>query len=325
MRRIDLNLFRVFEAVMQHRSVRGASQELGVTASAVSHALSRLRQTLGDELFVSGEAGMEPTRRALDLAPGIRDGLGKIDGAVSSKPFVPSEDLRTFRVAATDYVSVTILPHMVALLATLAPQIDLRVFPLSRTDVIRHLDDGRIDLVMGWFGDLPDRMRRATIAVEREAVVVRAGHPLTEGPVTMKRLFAFPHIVVELTGTEDGAVDGFLDDRGVLRRVWIERLLIDMTDEDQGLVGRVAVSVPYYAAVPPMVRATDMVATLPRSLARLAAEQGAVVMLDLPYEPLAVPIEMVWHQRADRDTGLQWLVSELASALQDERSEPHSR
>jgi DNA-binding transcriptional LysR family regulator len=72
-RRIDLNLFRVFEAILQHRSVTGASRQLGLTPSAVSHALSRLRQTRGDELFVSGDAGMEPTPRALQLAPGIRD------------------------------------------------------------------------------------------------------------------------------------------------------------------------------------------------------------------------------------------------------------
>ncbi len=300
---------------MQHRSVSGASQELGVTASAVSHALSRLRQALGDELFIPGESGMEPTARALELAPNIRDELERIDGAVSFKPFVPTESLRTFRIAATDYAAVTILPRLVGRLAETAPQIDLRVFPFSRTDVVRHLDDGRIDFVMGWFGDLPDRMRRATIMMEKEAMVVRTGHPLTAGPVTKERLFGFPHIVVELTGTEETAADGFFDDRGVFRRVWIERLLIE-GDGDQGLVGRVAVSVPHYAAVPPMLCATDMVATLPGRLARAAVQQGSLVMLDLPYEPLAVPIEALWHHRTERDAGAQWLLGELISVMQ---------
>ncbi len=315
MRRIDLNLFRVFEAVLQHRSIKGASQELCVTASAVSHALSRLRQALGDELFVPGETGMEPTARALELAPGIRDGLGQIDVAISAKPFVPSEAVRTIRIAATDYAAITILPHLVARLARVAPQINLRVFPFSRTDVVRHLDESRIDLIVGWFDTLPDRMCRTKVLVEREAMVVRAEHPLTEGAVTTERLFAYPHIVVELTGSEEMIVDGFLDDRGVWRRVWIERMLIDMSDTEKGLVGRVAVSVPHYAAVPPMLRLTDMVATLPLSLARLAVEHGALTMLNLPYEPLAVPIEVVWHRRAEADIGLQWLVSELINAL----------
>ncbi len=315
MRRIDLNLFRVFEAVMRHRSVAGAGRELGVTASAVSHALSRLRQALADELFVPGESGMQPTARALELAPVIRDGLGRIDVALVARAFVPSAALRTFRLAATDYVGVTILPRMVSRIARVAPQIDLSVFPFSRMDAIRTLDDGRLDFVVGWFGALPERMRRATIMVEREAVAVRAGHPLTQGKLTRERLFAFPHIVVDLTGTEGQATDGFLDERGVWRRTWIERLLIEMGDGEPGLVGRVAVSVPHYAAVPPVLRVTDLVGTLPRSLALLAVEQGGLVMLDLPYEPLAVPIELVWHQRVEPDAGVQWLITELIDEM----------
>jgi DNA-binding transcriptional LysR family regulator len=99
--RIDLNLFRVFEAIMQHRSVTAASRQLGVRPSAVSHALARLRHALADDLFVSGEAGMEPTPRALRLAPEIRDGLGRIGLAVGSGPFVPAEALlRPCRVAS---------------------------------------------------------------------------------------------------------------------------------------------------------------------------------------------------------------------------------
>ncbi len=181
MRRIDLNLFRVFEAVLQHRSVSGASRELGVTASAVSHALSRLRMAMGDDLFVLGDTGMKPTARALELAPAIRDGLGRIEVAVSSKPFVPEQSQRTFRIASSDHTAVIVLPHVIGRLAKTAPEINFRIFPFNRLDVVRHLDDGRVDMVLGWFGDLPDRMRRATAMSASEAIVVRAGHPLTEG------------------------------------------------------------------------------------------------------------------------------------------------
>ncbi len=315
MRRIDLNLFRVFEAVMRHRSASGASRELGITASAVSHALSRLRQALGDELFVPGDTGMEPTPRALELAPDIRNGLGRIDRAVDARPFVPAEAVRSFSIAATDYIAVTVLPHIVGRLARVAPSIDLRVFPFNRVDAIRHLDGGRLDFAISWFAELPERMRRRTVIVEREAIVVRVGHPLTQGAVTKQRLFDFPHIVVELTGTEEQAEDGFLDDRGVWRRTWIERLLIEADGDAQGPVGRVAVCVPHYAAVPPMLCATDMVATLPHSLARRAVAQDALAMVELPYEPLAVPVEIVWHQRTDGDAGAQWLAAELVDSM----------
>lgn len=302
---------------MLHRSVSSASHELGVTPSAVSHALSRLRQELADELFIPGEGGMEPTVRAIQLAPSIRDGLTKIDDAIGAKPFVPSDAVRTFRIAATEYSAVTVITPLVARMAKATPQIRLRVFPYSRLDVVRHLDDGRIDLVTGWFGEVPDRMRRATIRVDREAVIVRPKHPLTEGQVTKERLLAFPYVVVEMTGSEEPPTDGFLDERRLQRRVWIERLLIHESDDSEELGRRMAVTVPYYAAVPHMLQTTDMVATLPLSLASLAAKQGMVAILDLPYEPLEVQFEAVWHQRAERDASLQWLIGEMIDAARE--------
>lgn len=314
-RKIDLNLFHVFEAVMQHRSVSEAGRQLGVTASAISHALSRLRLALDDDLFVPGDGGMQPTPRALELAPSIRDGLDRIATAIDAKAFEPDVSSRTFRIAASENISVTILPYLVKRIAQVAPGIDLRIFPSNRLDVVRELDDGRLDLALGWFSDLPERMRRRTVVTEAEAIVVRAGHPLTKGPVTMDRLFAFPHVVVEFSGSEEEPVDGFLQDRGVSRRIWIERLLLEMSDDDRGLIGRAAVSVPYFSAVPPLLRGTDMVATLPRRLALQAAERGGFTVLDLPYDPLVVDIEVIWHQRTDRDPGTRWLIGELADVM----------
>jgi DNA-binding transcriptional LysR family regulator len=314
LKKLDLNLFKVFEAVLRQRSVNGAAREMNVTPSAISHALSRLRAAIGDELFVSGDSGMEPTPRARELAPAVREGLDRISLAVTAKPFVASESVRTFRIAATDYVSITMLPPLVALMTRQAPHVNLSIFPNSRLDVIRELDEGHIDFVIGWFRDLPDRMRRTTIATDTETIVVRAGHPLTEGPVTKDRLLAFPHIVVELTGSEADPVDGFLDDRGVLRRVWIERLLME-TSGDDGQIGRVAISVPQSSVVGPMLLVSDMVATLPRRFAQIAAAQGTLALLDLPYEPLTVPVEAVWHHRSDRDPGILWLIGLLTQAL----------
>jgi DNA-binding transcriptional LysR family regulator len=316
-RMVDLNLFRVFDALMLQRSVREASQLLSVSPSAVSHALNRLRETIGDDLFIPGESGMEPTRRALELATSVREGLESFAFALTVKPFVPMEAVRTFRIAASDHTSVIILPLLVKRLVESAPQVDLRVFPLNRPDVVRQLNRGEIDLVIGWFGELPDGMRRATLFREEEAIVVRTGHPLTQDKVTKEKLFEYSHVVVELTGTEQHKADGFMHDKGVAHRVWIERALLEFQDQNIDLVGRAAVCVPHFSAVPPLLQATDMVATLPRRLALWAATHFSLVLLDLPYTPKTVDIEMVCDQSADRDSGLQWLIAELAASMED--------
>lgn len=301
---------------MKYRSVTEAARVLGVTPSAISHALGRLRRALADELFIHGEAGMSPTPRALELAPSIRDGLGRIDSAIAARPFVAADSARTFRISASDYGVANVLVPFVAHLCRVAPQLELRVFPYNRVDVVRHLDEGRLDLVLGWFGELPPRIRRTFLLHDHEAVVVRRGHPLTEGPVSLERLLSFPYVVVEMTGSEDRVVDGFIDERGVWRRVWIDRLLIETNAKDEDLVGHVALSLPHYATVPDILAATDMVATLPARLARRGVEQGILAILDLPYEPLTVRFDAIWHERSDQDAGVRWLARALSEAVQ---------
>lgn len=169
----------------------------------------------------------------------------------------------------------------------------------------------RIDLVMGWFDEVPARMRQTLIRLDREALVVRPGHPLTTGAITKERLLDFPYVVVELTGSEEAPTDGFLDERNLRRRVWVERLLIDESGDSDEINRRMAVSVPYYAAVPPLLLRTDMVATFPLRLAQLTAQHGILDILDLPYEPPEVKLEAVWHRRGEKDPGLQWLIGEM--------------
>ena len=315
LRSLDLNLLHVFEAVMRHRSVSATARELGLTASAVSHALTRLRKALNDDLFVAGPSGMEPTPRALELAPRVSEGMRRLLDALDNRPFVPAESIRTFTIAATDYPTTAWLPFLVARLIGRAPHTALRAFPIGRMDTVRLLDEGRVDLILGWFEDVPDRLRRTTIVVEQEALIVRTGHPLTRGMLTKKALLQYPYVVVEITGSELQGAGGFIDDRGLMRRNWIERLLIE--SEEPGPPARVPVTVPTYAPVPQIVAMTDLVATMPRQLARQAVQAGNVVMLELPYEPLHVNIEAIWHQRSDRDQALAWLIAEFKAAIAD--------
>ena len=312
-RRVDMNLFRVFDTIMRHRSVAGASRELKVTPSAVSHSLARLRQLLDDPLFVQSDQGMAPTQRALELAPNINEGLRRFTEAVASSKLDPERSFRTFQIAMSDYAAIVLLPLIADRLSKLAPNVNLRIFPLSRQDLVDRLDSGRVDMAVGWFANLPKRMRSLPVILESETLVARVGHALTEGTATMERLFAFPHVVVELSGSGEPTADGFIDERGVERRLWIERILLEQTNKKNGLVGRVAISLPHYSAVAHLVSKSDMIATLPRSMAIQEVAAGRLCMIDLPadYEPIKVSISTVWHERGDRDSGQQWFAENV--------------
>ena len=317
LRMIDLNLFRVFDAMMLHRSVRKASQLLSVTPSAVSHALSRLRQSIGDELFIPTESGMQPTQRALQLASGVREGLEKLERALTRNDAVPAEALRTFRVGATNYPCMVVLPSLVKRLAKSAPQVDLRVLPSNHIELVQQLEKGRADLVIGSFTELPAGIRRRGLLREDEVITVRTGHPLTRGRMTKERLLDFPHVVVEPAGTRESATDGFSDEARNGKRFSVERALYEFQNGRIGPGGRATVCVPNFAAVAPFLQLSDMVAMLPRRLALWAAAHAPLALVDPPYRSITIEIEMLWVEGADQDEGLQWLLNELVESIGD--------
>lgn len=170
-------------------------------------------------------------------------------------------------------------------------------------------------MVVGWFTDLPERMSRALLWTDIECVIVSASHPLAGKRVSRHDLLDYPHVVVELTGSGEPADEGFLEERGVMRRVWVERLLLDTRGEDGAVIGRAAVSVPHYAAVIPMVASTDLIATLPTRYTDEAVKAGSVVRLPLPYEPVQGSLEAIWHHRNDDDRALRWVVEQARIAM----------
>lgn len=317
LRQLDLNLLNVFDAVMRYRSVTEAAQALALSPSAVSHALGRLRRALSDELFVRDDDGMTPTPRAVELAGGIRQGLSVLERTLDKGQFQPAQAIRTFRLAAGDYACAFLLPPLMRQLSRTAPHINLRVTPVNRTDIGRLLNTGAVDLVVGWFDALPPELRRRLLLREDGGLVVRAGHPLTEGPLTLDRVNTFDHVVVDLTAEEDARGDGFYEDRGLIRRVWMERLVLQSRGEAER-TARVALSLPHFSAVPFFLHGSDLVATLPGRLARWATADGSLVNLGPLIMPDTVDIELAWHSRAEKDAGLAWLIAEWIAAIQAE-------
>ena len=221
--RLDLNLLLVFDAVMRERSVLRAGRQLHLTQSAVSHALNRLRHSLGDELFVRDTGGVRPTPRALEVAGPVAEALDTIRRSLSPPAFDPARVRCALTVVASDYVAVVVLPLFIATLRQEAPGIDVQIFPIGRTDLAAQLDSWRLDLAVSWFDHVPSRLFRTQILEEDEVLVVAKGHRLATGELTMQRLLQVPHLVVEFTGLGEGGDTGVVDERGLKRRTRIER------------------------------------------------------------------------------------------------------
>jgi len=312
LRMIDLNLFRVFNAMMELRSVLKASQALSITPSAVSHALNRLRQSIGDELFVPSRFGMRPTQRALALASAVRAAYQMLELAVRGDSSAPVEMPRTLRIVATDYACVVVLPPLVKRLAKGAPNLELQVVSSNHIDAVRQLEEGQADLVIGSFSKLPESVRRKTLLREDEVIVVRARHPLTRSQLTKEKLSPFAHIVVQLIEENNNEAD-----RQGNYLVPVERALQEFQQAKISPTGRATVSVPDFAAIISFLQMSDMVAIVPRRLASWAAANAPLFMLDPPYPAVAIEIEMVWHQNADGDHTIRWLLNELVASVGD--------
>src|SRR5580704_3289086 len=192
---LDLNLPRVFDVLLEERSVTRAGARLGLTPSAVSHALSRLRYHLGDELFRRDAQGMKPTRRALEIGPSLHSALGQLQSALTPADFDPASSDHRFSVVAGAYACAVLMPAVVAELQAKAPDVLLQITE-NPPDLVEQLDSRQVDFVVGSFDSAPERFARERLMIEALAWVVRAGHPLCDGPASLEALVSTPHVVV---------------------------------------------------------------------------------------------------------------------------------
>src|SRR5258705_6851909 len=156
---LDLNLLRVFDAVMEERSVLRASQKVCLSQSAVSHSLARLREMLDDELFVRTTAGMQPTARAMAMAGIVRDALKSLEAAIELPVFEPATSTRKFTIAANDFTTMVLASRLLQVLKAEAPYVDLAIKPVTRIDLAEQIDLGRIDAAIGTFRAVPSRFK----------------------------------------------------------------------------------------------------------------------------------------------------------------------
>jgi len=218
-RTLDLNLLRVFDEVMAERSLTRAARNLSLTQPAVSNALRRLRETLGDELVQRSGHGMAPTPRALAIWPAVRDSLQQLQESLAPSEFEPATANSTFVLAMADATAAELIPGLVDTLEQEAPGVSARVIPLTTRDPRRLLDEESCDLAVGHFPSvLADLTARAQSGeptpffhkrlYDGEYVcVMRKDHPLASGPFTLNRFCAARHMLVSFSGRPYGFID----------------------------------------------------------------------------------------------------------------------
>ncbi len=308
---LDLNLLRVFEALVEEESVTRAGARLGLTPSAVSHALSRLRYALGDELFVRTPRGMRTTARAAELAPRVIDALRGLYEAFAPETFAPDQTDRRFTIEAGPYVCAVLLPELMSRVSAKAPSAVVRIRN-SGGRALESLDAGRADLALGPFSRAPERFGCAVLFKERMVWALRADHPLTREPLTVEGLGAQSLVVLSLPVDSDVSMGGRVE-AGPDRRVLWDDVAVGAALSAVGRAPRIALEVPDAHTALAVAARTDMAAFVPRRMV-LALEMRGLVLFDPPEATPLSEFAAFWRQ--DRDTpALTWLREEIIGAV----------
>jgi DNA-binding transcriptional LysR family regulator len=272
---IDLNLLVVFDAVMQERNVTRAGQRLGLSQPAMSHALTRLRYMLKDDLFIRSPKGMLPTPRAEQLALPVRSALDGLQHSLEPSQFIASEATRSFRIAVDNYSAVVLV----------GPLVEFR--PSGTLNVLDLLDRGELDLAIGRLPEQGERFSRLTLLRDDFVLVLRKDHPATSArALSMERFAALSHLEISSVAYDTGFIDQALAKRKLTRRIQLRA--------------------PFLSAVRILI-ASDMVSVLQRRVAEELVRYRPLLIRPLPHSSPTLETAMLWPRWFENQPAHRWL------------------
>jgi DNA-binding transcriptional LysR family regulator len=273
---------------------------------------------LKDELFVRGPDGMQPTERAAEIAPRVRQGLLQLQLALAPSEFVPEVTDRHFAVTCTEYAGAVLLPPFIARLRAQAPNASLSVLP-SNLGVAETLRSGRADLAIGSFKRIPEWFAGEPLLSETRVWVLSADHPAAREELTLERLAALPHLVITATGEDEHAIDGYVADHGLERLVTrTDAGLLQGALAARGLRRTVAVTTPHFLAALAAITQSDIAALLPRRIATAFMGSYRLVLFEPPYTSPPFEMMSLWHRENGDQPAIAWLrrlLREVAAEL----------
>jgi DNA-binding transcriptional LysR family regulator len=304
---MDLNLLRVFDAVMAEQNLSRAATRLAMTQPAVSNAVKRLRESLNNDLFVRNAHGVRATPRAEELWPSVRQALDILQNAIAPSVFDPSEAQATFRLASADSTAALLLPSLVRAIESIAPGIRVQMVPLTTREPRPMLMSAEIDLAVGSFPGVATQLSAmpgalsVNVGYERLysgkfVCVMRRGHPLASEALTMDHYCAAHHLQVSFSGRPHSFVDKALASLGRRRDVIL--------------------TVNQYFTAGRVVARSDLMMVLPFHLIEATGMEEILVWKELPFSLPEMHVDMLWHERNTRSPAHQWLREQIAAAVQ---------
>jgi DNA-binding transcriptional LysR family regulator len=299
---LDLNLLRVFDAMMIELNTTRTGERVGLSQPAVSSALGRLRHVTGDELFVRDGNRMVPTPQALAMREPIRSALQQMEDALSAiAGFDPAISSQTFKISGSDYFSTLLMPRLAEAVTPEAPGVTLQMLDYAAGEVRDLLSEGTVDVAVDRALEMPDWICGRTLFQSYIVCVAAKDHPLLGKAgirpgdrIPASTFCAIPQVMMSMDGSKTGTIDPVLRDHGLERRV--------------------TMTVPHFHAVA-LAAATGLLGNLPVHFARHAAR---LLDLDLylpPYDPPLLDVMLFWHRRLDRNAANAWLREHIARAL----------
>ena len=293
-RRLDGTLLLVFQELLRRRSATAAGERLGLSQSGVSHALGRLREVFDDPLFLRRPRGLEPTRRALDLAPRVEALLALARQAVTEDAYDPASSTREFNVGSSDNLIPLLARTLFRAIETESPSASVSFRFIVGDHAVAALRRGEIDVAVGAYAGTPEGTVSEVLASDRFVMVARRGHRLLRGGIDAEAFRRARHVAVAPAGSGSDLIAPQLADRGLHRKV-------------------MAV-VPRYMTGFAVIGWTDAVMVAPGGLAAYYREAFDLETAPLPGPPINTEVHILQRANAPRDAAIDWLIAKLRAA-----------
>ncbi len=286
--RLDLNLLVALDALLMERSVTRAAARIGISQSAMSHALARLRVAFSDELLTRGPDGMRPTPRALALLEPLQAALAQLQQITAAPAaFDPATADLTFTLGIPDSTEVLLMPRLIAHLQAVAPGVKLLLHTVDRNRILDDLDTGRVDLGIGVFEQGQTHHKRRILNKESYLCIFNAELVGVTAPISLDDYVRLPHLLTSLVESAHGVVDD------ALAKIGRKRVI--------------ALTSPRFSVMPFVVREAPVIATMHSRLARFFAESMGLTVSPAPITLPDVSISMIWHSSNDDVPSQRWL------------------